>query len=96
MSDPDNKSRAKNEDSYGNITEKYFVVTDSDMVRVKYLLLYKKNTLNETASWIYKNFFVIAILLYALLLLSIGFFSSRTYENLKYVLYENIFGRNYL
>lgn len=94
--DPANKSRAKNEDSFGHITEKYFVVTDSDMVRVRYLLLYRSGTMNKTASWIYNNFFAVAIFLYVLMLLAIGFFSSRTYENLKYVLYENIFGRNYL
>lgn len=67
------------------------------MVRVKYLLLYKtQNVNNNTTSWIYKNFFAITIFLYVLMLLGIGFFSSKAYDNLKYVLYENIFGRNYL
>lgn len=73
--DENNKRRALNGYTYGGeIPEKYFVVTNSELVRVKYLLVYKGGS--AVKSLIKKNFLWIVISLYLLMLILIGFFNG--------------------
>jgi poly[ADP-ribose] polymerase 16 len=74
--DAKNKRRSINEDSFGEIPEKYFVVTDSDMVRVKYLMIYKQKGFISVKSFIAKHLFLCLILLYCIFIICIGIFSN--------------------
>jgi len=70
--DEKNKKREINENSYGAIPEKYFVVTNSELVKVKYLLVYRHKAPSVVTSFIKKHFLWIAIILYFALLVFIG------------------------
>ncbi|KAF5294489.1 hypothetical protein FQR65_LT01615 [Abscondita terminalis] len=86
------KERAVNQDSLsGNIPEKYFVITDSDMIRLKYLFVYKENTINFLESWIFKNIAVVLICTYLFLLFCIGFFQGPTWPIVKRHLYKMLY-----
>lgn len=74
--DEKNKKRAINQNSYDTIPEKYFVVTNSDLVKVKYLLVYTYKAPSVVKSFLRKHFLWIGIGLYFLMLLFIGFFNG--------------------
>ncbi|EFA11311.2 protein mono-ADP-ribosyltransferase PARP16 [Tribolium castaneum] len=77
--DTKNKRRSLNEDSLGEIPEKYFVVTDSDMVRVKYLMIYRKKRVFSVKSYIAQHLFLCLLLLYFFLIVAIRVFSNSGY-----------------
>ncbi|XP_057304627.1 protein mono-ADP-ribosyltransferase PARP16-like isoform X5 [Hydractinia symbiolongicarpus] len=69
----------------GEVPEKYFVVTSSDLVRVKYLLLFMdkptKTRKKGQSSWIcFRHPVACVLILYLLLLLLIGLWKSRTVQ----------------
>ncbi|CAH0562399.1 unnamed protein product [Brassicogethes aeneus] len=85
--DAQNKNRSHNDQSYGEIPEKYFVVTDSDMLRVKYLMVYSCKNKKSVKSFITKHLFYIILIVYFFMLVVIGFFRdpnwSRVFRWLK-------------
>lgn len=79
VADENFKSRAVNQGSIsGKIPEKYLVVTDSQMLRLKYLLVYKEKTLPARTFWTYNNLALIFTVAYVLSLFCIGFFQGPT------------------
>eukprot|EP00117_Sycon_ciliatum_P011702 scpid68946/ scgid13069/ Poly [ADP-ribose] polymerase 16 len=90
---PSVRSRRKQtvaEDGSSDIPDKYIVVSNNDLVFVRYLLFYghKRDTgkLPEKASWMRKvwqeNQFVILMLFYALILVAVGLFRSGAFSSL--------------
>ncbi|CAG9759328.1 unnamed protein product [Ceutorhynchus assimilis] len=69
--DEKNKKRALNQDSYGAIPDKYFVVTNSELVKIKYLLAYRYRASTVVASFTKKNCLWIVIVLYLAILVLI-------------------------
>lgn len=69
---------------FGEVPEKYYVVTDSDMIRVKYLFVYKENSWSSIKSCLRSNIFTILILMYIVMLLLLGFFSSSAPKKIWY------------
>jgi len=84
--DEKNKKRAINTNSYGEIPEKYFVVTNSELVKLKYLLVYRYNA-PSFRSFIKKNVLWIIITLYLFMLILIGFFNGPSCSWRKFVRY---------
>ncbi|XP_060516408.1 protein mono-ADP-ribosyltransferase PARP16-like [Cylas formicarius] len=74
--DEKNKKRAVNTNSLGEIPEKYYVVTNSELVKVKYLLVYTYKSTPFMKPFIKKNFFWIALIFYCIMLGLVGFFNS--------------------
>ncbi|XP_053128868.1 protein mono-ADP-ribosyltransferase PARP16 [Hemicordylus capensis] len=58
----------------GDVPQKYFVVTNNQLIRVKYLLLYsqKQHRRPASQSWVSKHRFAVTMCLYLLLLVVIG------------------------
>ncbi|XP_060064065.1 protein mono-ADP-ribosyltransferase PARP16-like [Ylistrum balloti] len=85
-----NKKRAHAANSEGgDVPEKYYVVQNNDMLRIKYLLVYVEKTsqLTRTStsqrwhnSWLYQHRFVLMIVLYMLLLALVALYNSRTFQ----------------
>ncbi|XP_033096440.1 protein mono-ADP-ribosyltransferase PARP16-like [Anneissia japonica] len=71
----------------GEVPQKYYVVQNNEVIRVKYLLIFggKKDGLKvrsvdrrpRWAMWIRKNSFLLAIIFYTLVLLFIGLYNSK-------------------
>lgn len=76
------RSRARNSEG-GDVPQKYFVVTNNQLLRVKYLLVYsQKRHLSRNSrspSWLHRHHFVIMMSLYLLLLILIGAFNSSSF-----------------
>lgn len=68
--DSKHKGRSINENSTGEIPEKYFIVTDNEMVQLRYLMVYKKKKLGK--SCFFSNIYWMSLVLYFLMLLFIG------------------------
>uniref|UniRef100_A0A3Q3E5L5 Poly [ADP-ribose] polymerase n=1 Tax=Hippocampus comes TaxID=109280 RepID=A0A3Q3E5L5_HIPCM len=78
------RSRAKNSEG-GDVPEKYFVVTNNQLLRVKYLLVYsqRRHTARRSrnTSWFLRHHFAVMMSLYLLLLIFIGTFNSNTFTS---------------
>lgn len=76
------RSRAKNSEG-GDVPQKYFVVTNNQLLRVKYLLVYSQkrhlSRNSRSSSWLHRHHFVIMMSLYLLLLILIGAFNSSSF-----------------
>lgn len=76
------RSRAKNSEG-GDVPQKYFVVTNNQLLRVKYLLVYSQrrhlSRRSRSTSWLLRHHFAIMMSLYILLLIFIGAFNSTTF-----------------
>lgn len=76
------RSRAKNSEG-GDVPQKYFVVTNNQLLRVKYLLVYsqRRHTLrnSRSPSFLLRHHFAIMMCLYLLLLILIGAFNSSSF-----------------
>lgn len=74
--------RIRNED----IPEKYFIISNNEIVRVRYLLIYGKDSSNYKTSisentiwrWIANNKTMVSMCFYGLFLASLGLLNSRT------------------
>ncbi|XP_003967755.1 protein mono-ADP-ribosyltransferase PARP16 isoform X2 [Takifugu rubripes] len=79
------RSRAKNSEG-GEVPHKYFVVTNNQLLRVKYLLLYSQrrhlSRRSRSSSWLFRHHFAVMMSLYLLLLVFIGAFSSNTFVSI--------------
>ncbi|CAG2053815.1 unnamed protein product [Timema podura] len=77
-----NRSRSITSDSIGGeVPEKYYVVQNSDLVRVRYLLVYCNNTTvnsdrNSWVNWLSRHKLLTFIIGYIFMLASIGFTSN--------------------
>ncbi|XP_076261386.1 protein mono-ADP-ribosyltransferase PARP16-like [Rhynchophorus ferrugineus] len=80
--DKANKERSMNQNSFDEIPEKYFVVKNSELVRVEYILVYRSRAPSAVKSFIKANFLWIVIILYFLLLVFIGFRNGPYYRKL--------------
>ncbi|KAK7486772.1 hypothetical protein BaRGS_00021919 [Batillaria attramentaria] len=85
-STPKRRARAS-ESQAGDVPERYYVVENNEMVRVKYLLLYSQNATGVTHErspvvipWYRKNKFAVLMAFYLFVLLSIGLFSSKSFQ----------------
>ncbi|KAL8560609.1 hypothetical protein ACOMHN_062574 [Nucella lapillus] len=83
----DSRSRARAMESLaGDVPERYYVVENNDMVRVKYLLLYSQPSgaqaehSAQTMPWYRKNKFAVMMAIYMLLLFCVGLFSSKSFQ----------------
>uniref|UniRef100_A0A8D2LUX6 Poly [ADP-ribose] polymerase n=1 Tax=Varanus komodoensis TaxID=61221 RepID=A0A8D2LUX6_VARKO len=67
------RARVKNSEG-GDVPQKYFVVTNNQLIRVKYLLVYSQKQHRSSAgqSWLSKHRFAVIMILYLLLLIIIG------------------------
>ncbi|KAF4081389.1 hypothetical protein AMELA_G00160660 [Ameiurus melas] len=76
--------RARNSEG-GDVPEKYFVVTNNELLRVKYLLVYsqKRSRIRhaQRTSWLVRHHFAIMMGLYLLLLIFIGAFNSTSFQS---------------
>lgn len=76
------RSRAKNSEG-GEVPQKYFIVTNNQLVRVKYLLVYSQrrhlSRHSRGTSWLVRHHFAIMMTLYLLLLVLLGAFNSTTF-----------------
>ncbi|KAG9341897.1 hypothetical protein JZ751_018214 [Albula glossodonta] len=88
---PDVKARARNSEG-GEVPEKYFVVTNNQLLRVKYLLVYsqKQHRTRHTrgTSWLVRHHFAIMMSLYLLLLILIGAFNSTAFQSFWHRLFR--------
>ncbi|XP_023673211.1 protein mono-ADP-ribosyltransferase PARP16 isoform X1 [Paramormyrops kingsleyae] len=77
------RARVKNSEG-GEVPQKYFVVTNNQLLRVKYLLVYsqkrRSNRRPHGSSWLARHHFAITMSLYLLLLVFIGAFSSAGFQ----------------
>ena len=61
------------------VPEKYFVVSNDDYVRVKYVLVFDKlGYIQRQRSWLMRHKFVLVIMFYVILLLVLSLLQSRT------------------
>ncbi|XP_061078130.1 protein mono-ADP-ribosyltransferase PARP16 isoform X2 [Conger conger] len=85
------RARARNSEG-GEVPQKYFVVTNNQLLRVKYLLVYsrKQHRTRHTqgTSWLVRNHFAIMMSLYLLLLILIGAFNSTTFQSFWHRLFR--------
>ncbi|XP_034032131.1 protein mono-ADP-ribosyltransferase PARP16 isoform X2 [Thalassophryne amazonica] len=74
--------RAKNSEG-GDVPQKYFVVTNNQLLRVKYLLVYSQrkhfSRHSRGSSWFLGHHFAVMMSLYLLLLILIGAFNSTSF-----------------
>ncbi|XP_028304505.1 protein mono-ADP-ribosyltransferase PARP16 [Gouania willdenowi] len=76
------RSKAKNSEG-GEVPQKYFIVTNNQLLRVKYLLVYSQRSHltrhSRSNSWLTRHHFVIMMSLYLLLLVFIGALNSNSF-----------------
>uniref|UniRef100_A0A1A8EVY4 Poly [ADP-ribose] polymerase n=1 Tax=Nothobranchius korthausae TaxID=1143690 RepID=A0A1A8EVY4_9TELE len=76
------RSRARNSEG-GDVPQKYFIVTNNQLLRVKYLLVYSQgkhlSRNSRSRSWLLRHHFAIMMSLYLLLLIFIGAFNSTAF-----------------
>lgn len=75
------RARARNSEG-GDVPQKYFVVTNNELLRVKYLLVYSQEQPQRRSrkpSWFSSHRFAILMTLYLLVLIFIGVSSSKTF-----------------
>ncbi|KAM9753454.1 protein mono-ADP-ribosyltransferase PARP16 [Menidia menidia] len=76
------RSRAKNSEG-GDVPHKYFIVTNNQLLRVKYLLVYSQrkhlSRHSRSSSWLLRHHFAIMMSLYLLLLIFIGALNSSAF-----------------
>ncbi|XP_059553905.1 protein mono-ADP-ribosyltransferase PARP16 isoform X4 [Myotis daubentonii] len=68
----------------GDIPPKYFVVTNNQLLRVKYLLVYSQKQAKRASSqlsWFSSHWFTVMIFLYLLLLLIVSVINSSTFQH---------------
>ncbi|XP_068821141.1 protein mono-ADP-ribosyltransferase PARP16 isoform X3 [Capricornis sumatraensis] len=68
----------------GEVPPKYFVVTNNQLLRVKYLLVYSQKQPNRASSqlsWVSSHWFTVMITLYLLLLLAVSVINSSAFQH---------------
>lgn len=68
----------------GEIPEKYYVVRNNEMMRIKYVLVYaeksKPKWTSSWKSWMFQHKFAMMVLCYVLLLMFVGLYNSRNFQ----------------
>ncbi|XP_040198221.1 protein mono-ADP-ribosyltransferase PARP16 isoform X3 [Rana temporaria] len=75
------RARARNSEG-GDVPQKYFVVTNNELLRVKYLLVYSQEQPQRRSrqpSWFSSHRFALLMTLYLLVLVFIGLSNSKTF-----------------
>lgn len=79
------------------VPDKYFVVTNNDIVRVRYLLIFAKppdkpiqSHQNPVMNWIYNNKSVATMIFYAIILISVGLANSRTGHYFRQIFWQKV------
>lgn len=77
------------------VPDKYFVITNNDIVRVRYLCIFAKPPdkplqihRNPIMNWIYNNKSVATICFYAIILISVGVANSRTGHYFRQIIWQ--------
>lgn len=71
----------------GDVPEKYYVVQNNEMIRVKYLLIYAQKTqthrshASKRQSWIHRHKFGLLMFMYFVILCAIGLMNSKTFQS---------------
>ncbi|XP_071503844.1 protein mono-ADP-ribosyltransferase PARP16-like [Diadema antillarum] len=72
----------------GAVPEKYYVVTNNEVVQIRYLLIFADKTTSRNVPnsshwqrWIRKNLLCLLLIAYILILLLVSLFNSRTFQN---------------
>lgn len=74
----------------GAVPERYYVVTNSEVVQIKYLLIFADKVASPSANssasrwrrWIRENLFSLLLVGYIFVLLLVSFYNSRTFQNM--------------
>lgn len=84
-------SRSHAPDSMGGaVPERYYVVTNSEAVQIKYLLIFVDKKISQRASsrvshrqrWIRENLFSLLLVGYIVVLIFVSFFNSRSFQSM--------------
>ncbi|XP_037046892.1 protein mono-ADP-ribosyltransferase PARP16 [Bradysia coprophila] len=80
-----------------DVPDKYFVITNNDIVRVRYLLMFAKLPdkpiqihQNALMNWIYNNKSIATMIFYAIILLSVGLANSRTGQYFRQIFWQKV------
>lgn len=80
-----------------DVPDKYFVITNNDIVRVRYLLMFAKPPdkpiqahQNVLMNWIYNNKSIATMIFYAVILLSVGLANSRTGQYFRQIFWQKV------
>lgn len=94
---PDQQPNERENERKNNqhVPDKYFVITNNDIVRVRYLLMFAKPAdkplqvhRNPVMNWIYNNKSVATMVFYAVILLSVGLANSRTGQYFRQIFWQ--------
>lgn len=79
------------------VPDKYFVITNNDIVRLRYLLIFAKLPdkplqihRNPILNWIYNNKSVATMCFYAIILIGIGLANSRTGQYVRQMFWQHV------
>lgn len=82
-----NNNRSRAGDSMaGEVPEKYYIVQNNDVIRIKYLLVYcqKSSTHRRSTSafrsWCFRHKFLLMMIVYAFILIIVGLANSKTFR----------------
>ncbi|XP_061183406.1 protein mono-ADP-ribosyltransferase PARP16-like [Saccostrea echinata] len=83
----DNNNRSRAGDSMaGQVPDKYYVVQNNEVIRVKYLLVYCQKSVSQRGStsairsWCFRHKFLLMMIVYALILIIVGLANSKTFR----------------
>ncbi|XP_048732286.1 protein mono-ADP-ribosyltransferase PARP16-like [Ostrea edulis] len=83
----DNNNRSRAGDSMaGKVPDKYYIVQNNDVIRVKYLLVYCQKSVSQRGStsalrsWCFRHKFLLMMIMYALILIIVGLANSKTFR----------------
>lgn len=83
----DNNNRSRAGDSMaGKVPDKYYVVQNNEVIRVKYLLVYCQKSVSQRGStsairsWCFRHKFLLMMIVYALILIIVGLANSKTFR----------------
>ncbi|XP_062601894.1 protein mono-ADP-ribosyltransferase PARP16-like [Saccostrea cucullata] len=83
----DNNNRSRAGDSMaGRVPDKYYVVQNNEVIRVKYLLVYCQKSVSQRGStsairsWCFRHKFLLMMIVYALILIIVGLANSKTFR----------------
>ena len=75
------------------VPEKYFVVSNDDYVRVKYILVFDKlGYVQRQRSWLMRHKFVLVIVFYVMVLLALSLLQSKAFRQF----FSNRYARSYM
>jgi len=91
IKEPSNERKSSQHD----VPDRYFLVTNNDIVRLRYLLIFARSTdkavqihRNRIINWIYNNKSLVTMCFYSVILISVGLVNSRTGHYFKQIFWE--------